>query len=272
MVASVLKTILRIPRPAKNSKAVGSPGFTLIEIIIVVSIVATAYAVAMPQFSLITGTNVAEKLGMLSGDVRSAYDMAVLRGKPHRLVFVLATGQYWLEEADRQDVYMGNEAMHHDPTEEESKLSIEEFDERFEQYEALAGQESKDPETGDPIVSSSPVTVAKERLKPAKWTRVENFEWRGRDLGPELIFKAFQAEHHDQPQTFDELGIKARAFLYFFPTGYVEKAYMHIGYALARAKLDEEKKGYTVRIKPYEGIAVVDPGYQEVDLRDDDEV
>jgi len=265
--------ILHTPRHQQsNNKSTRSAGFTLIEIIIVISIVAVAYAVAIPQFSLVTGTNVAEKLGMLSGDIRSAYDMAVLRGKPHRLVFVLATGQYWLEEADRQNVFMGDEMIQHDPTEEEAKLQLEEFDERFKEYETLAGQESKDAETGEAIPPSSPVLVAKERLKPAKWTRVENIEWKSRDLGPELIFKAFQAEHHEQPQTFDELGIKARAFLYFFPSGYAEKAYMHIGYAEGRMKIDEDKKGYTVRIKPYEGIAEVESGYEEVDLRADDEV
>jgi prepilin-type N-terminal cleavage/methylation domain-containing protein len=83
-----------------NKKA----GFTLIEIIMVVSVIGIAYFYAIPQFNIITGTETAEKLGKLSEDVRSAYDMAVLHGKPHRMVFMLATGEYWLEVADRRDV------------------------------------------------------------------------------------------------------------------------------------------------------------------------
>ncbi len=272
MVASAQKTISHTPRLKKNPKNKGSSGFTLIEIIIVISIVAVAYAVAMPQFNLVTGTSVAEKLGTLSGDIRSAYDMAVLRGKPHRLVFVLATGQYWLEQADRREVYIGSEKLLNDPTDDDLKLELEEFEEQFEEYIDQAGAESKDPETGEEIKPTSPVVVAKDRLKPPKWSRVENLEWKSRTIGPDLIFKAFQAEHHEQPQTFEVLGVEARAFLYFFPTGYVEKAFMHIGYTSGDMKIDDNKKGYTLQTKPYEGVADVSTGYEEVDLRADDEV
>lgn len=243
-------------------------GFTLIEIIVVVSIIAVVYFVAIPQFNLVTGTEVAEKLGRLSSDIRSAYDMAVLHGRPHRLVFELRTGKYWLEQADREAIYLADEKVAREPSADEIAEQQEIFEAKFKRYEDIVGKaEIKDPETDEIIKLESPVINAKARLQPAKWTKIENLEWGDRTIGPYLGFKSIQSEHHAEKQTLDLLGPEGRVALYFFPQGYVEQCIMQMGYTNGD-QFEDNKKGYTLFTKSYEGTAEVVTETDEIEIED----
>lgn len=246
-------------------------GFTLVEIIIVMSIMAVSLAVALPSFDMVPGTDTATKLGRLTSDIRAAFDMSVLMGKPHRLVFHLSSGDYWLEVADRRNVFISDQKVDHDPTVDEIKEEQEVFLELFEEFEDLVGEEVRNPETDKAIKPSSPVVLAKARLRPTVWEKVENLEWGDRSIGGNLLFKGIYSEHHEKMQMLEELGPEARAFLYFFPTGYVQQSFMHIAYTKGAGEIDSEQKGYTLKTQPYEGIATVDGGYEEMEFRDDEE-
>ncbi len=226
---------------------------------------ATIYAVAIPQFNIITGAETSTKIGQLVTDIRSAYDMAVLTNMPHRLVFTLATGEYHLEVADRREVLLGDRKLGHDPTEAEEKAVFEEFDERFTEYQTLAGSEVRDTVNDEVIQPTSPLLRAKNRLRPPKWIMVDDLEWRARRLGPHLGIISMQAEHHETRQMAADLGPEGRAMLYFFPSGYVEKAVIYVGVRSGDA-FDENQTPYTVITKSYEGEAEALNGMQEVDL------
>src|ERR1044072_2515869 len=105
----------------RGPQASPSGGFSLIEVIVVIALIAFVYTVALPQINQRTGAETATKLNELAGDVRSAYDLSVLTGKTYRMVFMLNSGDYWLEEADRPDVYLGMDKIDRDPTEAEEK-------------------------------------------------------------------------------------------------------------------------------------------------------
>lgn len=239
-------------------------GFTLIEVIIVIAIVGVTYYVAIPQFNLATGTETAVKLGQVASDIRGAYDTAVLTGKTYRMVFMLATGDYWLEVADRNDLLLGDDKLGRDPTAEEEKAKLDEFNDKFQTYVELGETEVRDPESDRPIKLSSPVVSAKNRLQPIKWQRVEDMEWGPRSFGPYMIVQDMRAEHHNAKQTFEELGEKARAFIYFFPQGYVERAVIHIGFKRGELQIDPDQEAYTVITSPTDGTAEVLPEYVEL--------
>lgn len=245
--------------------------FSLIEIIIVVALIAFVYTVALPQLNQRTGAEVANKLNQLAADVRSAYDVSVLSGKPYRLVFMMASGDYWLEESDRSDIYIGSDKLDRDPTEAEEKDEQAAFDTKFQEYIDLAGQAVMDQETEKEIPPDSPVVDAKDRLRKAQWTRVENLEWSTRTLGPNLMITDMQSEHHGHKQDFSELGAEARAMIYFFPTGYVQKAVIHIAFKKDEMVPDETQEPYTVTTNPYEGTASTVSGRVEVDVHQDQE-
>lgn len=242
---------------------------SLIEIVVVVGLMAFVYTVAIPQFSLRTGTEAINKVNRIASDIRNAYDLAVLSNKPYRLVFKLSTGEYWLEEADREFFYLGDEKMNHDLTEDEEKEQQLEFEQSFEEYVDLAGLPVKDPENDTEIKPTSPVVEAKDQLRKPKWTPVENMEWGRRTIGPYLMIQDMQAEHHGQKQSAMDLGPEGRGMIYIFPKGYVERAVLHIVYTADEGVPDESQPGYTVITNPYEGTADVTSGYEEVDVHQD---
>lgn len=245
-------------------------GFSLIEVIIVVTLIAFVYTVALPQFGMRSQTEIANKLNQLASDVRSAYDVAVLSKKTYRMVFMLSTGEYWLEEADRPDVYLGNERVGHDATEDEEKDELVVFEDKIKEYQDLAGQAVVDQEKDKEIPPTSPVVTARDRLRKAKWTRVETLEWSVRTLSPVLVVKDMQSEHHGQKQERAELGDKGRAMIYFFPSGYVQRAVLHLSLMKGDGP-DDDAPSYTIVTQPFQGTADVLDTYQEIDVHDDRE-
>ncbi len=240
--------------------------FSLIEVILVIALMALIFVMAVPNFTITEQTEASQKLGALAGDIRAAYDTAVLTRKPHRLVFSFGEDEYWLETTERDDFYMGDEKLDRDPTPEEIKDKKAAFEEEFEHYKTLAGKEIEDPEEEKVIPPTSPLLQARSRLAPVEWKRVEDAEWQVRKLGPQFYVRSIQAEHHGRPQTFEELGAEGFAYLYFFPQGYVERAVIHIAPKEIEDKSKLDDHTYTVLTEPYEGIAEVKSGYQEVDL------
>lgn len=241
-------------------------GFSLLEVIIVISLMALVYTVALPNLNMRTGVETATKMGQLATDIRSAFDMAVLKRKNYRIVFNLVSSEYWLETTESERFYLGNEKLDRDLTKDEEKDLIENFDEDFEEYVELAGQEVEDSENERTVPPVSPVVSAKDKLKPVEWKPVENQEWGVRSLGPYLIIQDFMAEHHGQKQTAEELGESARAILYFFPSGYVEKAVIHIAVRKGDNQIDETELPFTLTTNSYTGTADVVSGYEEVDI------
>lgn len=255
--------------PFQSAKIISASGFSLIELIIVVALISFAYAVALPGLGIRSESEVALKLNTLAGDVRNAFDLSVLTGKPYRMVFMLASGEYWLEEADQPDFYLGSDKVDRDPTETEEKDDDVLFDQKMREFEDAAGQVITGPSDDEKIPPTSPVVEAKSRLKKAQWTRVSNSEWGKRSLGPELIIKEMQSEHHGRRQDFSELGDQARGMIYFFPQGYVEKAVLYLYYRKDDFVPDESKEPYTFVTFPYEGVADALSGRVEINVHED---
>lgn len=226
---------------------------TLFEVVVVIALVGFVYSVAIPQFSLQSGSEAATKIARLAEDVRAAFDMAVLTGKPYRLVFELSKGRYWLESTDRENFLLGDQKAQSDPTVEEEQDLDAAAESEFLEYDALAGDPIVDPDTQTEFKPVSPVLQAKSRILRPKWKKVSSLEWRERSLGPYLMIKEMQAEHHSSKQSVTELPENGRAFLYFLPGGYVEKAWMIVSYKKDEREPDDSKAPYTFKTSPYAG-------------------
>lgn len=243
-------------------------GFSLIEVLIVVALIAFVYGVALPQLNLRSGAEIATNVNRLAGDIRSAYDMSVLSGKTYRMVFMLGTGDYWLEEADRDQVYLGEDRLDRDLNEQEEKDLAQDVDSKFQEYTELAGRTIIDPDGDQEVAPESPILAARSRLGRPVWSKVDNMEWNARSLGPNLGIKSMQAEHHGLKQELAEQGPESRAMLYFFPNGYVERAFIQIAYKKDDFVIDESKEGYTLITEPFEGTATIKDGWLEIDVRE----
>ncbi len=260
----------RSAKSQENGVVQRAAGFTIIEILLVISLMGVIMLLAVPNFNIVPGTEAAQKVGNLLGDIRAGYDMAVLHKKPYRLVFEFKTGDYWLEGTEREQFLLGDAKLDRDPSPEELKEAEEAFDEKFQSYVQLAGREVEDADNETVIKPTSPVVAAKDKLKPVVWKPVEDAEWNRRTLGPSFVIRSAQMEHHKKLQTLEELDSLAYAHLYFFPQGYVERAVIYLAPTDLddRSKLDEMT--YTIVTKPYEGLAEATSGFKEVDLTKDD--
>lgn len=240
--------------------------FTLIELAIVISIIAMGYVILMPNLNNQSVTQVMDKLNRLASDVRSAFDLAILNHKPYRLVFHLNSGKYWLEESDTETFYLGSGDKDGDLSEKREKERNEEFLTQFEKYTSLAGEVFKDTSGDHEIPPMSPVIRAKDKLKRPVWKQVSSFEWNERELTPQLIIKDMKAEHHIAPATLEGRPADENyAHIYFLPSGYVERAYIHL-YYVKRDAVDESQPPWTVLTHPFRGEASIISGLEQVDL------
>jgi prepilin-type N-terminal cleavage/methylation domain-containing protein len=68
-----------------SSKMIFEPdrksGVTMIEIMVVISLIVFLYSIAIPQFAMRSGSEAATKVQRLADDIRSAFDLAALNNK-----------------------------------------------------------------------------------------------------------------------------------------------------------------------------------------------
>lgn len=263
---STPSTKREIPKPS------ASAGFTLIEIILVIALMAVMFIVIVPNFNIVPSSEASAKINGLTGDIRAAYDMAVLHRKPFRLAFEYKTGDYWLETTERRDFNLGDMQLNHDLSPTELKDEVAKFEEDFQEYITLAGKDVEDSESETTIKPTSPLVAARLKLRPVEWQAVEDSEWNKRSLGPNFLIRSIQAEHHKVPQTYDQLQEDGYAYLYFFPEGYVERAVLHIAPADEDDKSKWDQLTYTIQTRSWEGVADMESGYREVDISRDEQI
>jgi prepilin-type N-terminal cleavage/methylation domain-containing protein len=73
-----------------------SAGFTLLEIMVVIIIIGTIMAIAIPKMNDMFETNLKSTIRKLAGAVQFCFNESVIKQTPLRLNFDLVTGEYWL--------------------------------------------------------------------------------------------------------------------------------------------------------------------------------
>jgi hypothetical protein len=184
----------------------------------------------------------------------------------------MSTSEYWLEE-----LQYGHFSLP-DPKAEQKKdpfddaISYEEklaqFEERMKAYLEENGEEYKVPDTDESIKPTSPLSEAKSKLEPPKWSVVTSSDWTKRQLGEDVVFRDIKSELVPETITLGSKDAGSLVNIHFFPAGYVEKFVMHIAFSKSDGTTDESKIPYTIVSNPYEGIATVVSGDKDVDLND----
>ena len=252
-------------------KPSSSRAFTLIELVIVISMLGLVYSLAAPNLTSKSAVEAISRLGRFAGDIRSAFDLAVLTGKPHRMAIRLHDSKYWLEYTDNPHVYIGDKNTSVEVSREEEEQRKEEFDANFERYRELFDEPVKSLESDKDIPNVSPVLNAYEALRGPEWKVVDSLEWRPRQLGEVIGFSSVQTEHHQTPVSVEENGLEAFAYVYFLPKGYVERAVFYLYYMKDEKTFDLEQEPYSVITLPYRGEARVESGLEEVALEETNE-
>jgi general secretion pathway protein H len=213
-------------------------GFTLIEILIVLAIIAGVLA-----FAAVTtgggGSQVRKASFEIVKAIRATYDTTLIKHEYRRLVFDLAAQKVSVDYSENPffvRLETGEEELSKDETEEENEDTGEEG------LDLNLWQE--DDEEMQQATIEAPV---KAEFAPTDDDGLEPFEMpKGARIMDVFV------EH--QLSKLEE-GI---AYLYFFPKGYTERAIIHLGN-------DDGEKNMTLVVNPLSGAVTVLEGYLEED-------
>jgi prepilin-type N-terminal cleavage/methylation domain-containing protein len=208
-------------------------GLTLIELVIVVSLLALIVTIVIPSVVNIIGANLRSTAGEVAGAIRFTYDLAARKNVPFRLVFDLDEQAYWVESAsekyllDREKTEVSEGRLDEDAQrEKEQKRSR-----RFIDRSYIEGGEMWQPK-GKPSFSAFAGRYTKKKPLP-----------------DDIVFQDVWVAHQDDRVT------AGLAYLYCFPTGMTERAVIHIG--------DDAEDVYTLVVEALTGVVRIYPEYIE---------
>jgi prepilin-type N-terminal cleavage/methylation domain-containing protein len=167
-------------------------GFTLIELMVVVALIALISVMALPSISSYFQVSLNSATREVAGTVREAYNATLVTGKMHRIAYDLKSGEYWVE--------VGNANT------DSAVLETKESKERAERRKRLHFGDQKQENTSG-FAMDSTVTKKKKSLP------------RG------VSFEDVVSEQTREPQTAETAAV---AYTHIFPNGLTEQTIIHI--------------------------------------------
>jgi general secretion pathway protein H len=226
-------------------------GFTLIEVTITLLIISLAAAVVVVNFGA-ASESLRSSAARLAGTIRASYDTASLTGQIHRLAFDFDGSVVKVEATDRLLSMTGDAnplvrgARNADaPSGLESMFSMMMQSSLAEKGEA---NEDEDAEPEPPSALQALVGLAEPPGSVGDAT-----------FGPAEDDLALEEGVHLLDvwvQGMDEPVTEGMAYMYFFPQGYTQEAYIHLE--------DEDGAVFTVRVRGLTGSTELYPEYVEV--------
>lgn len=198
-----------------------SRGFTLIELIVVVAVMAVITAAVVTGVGNVRGASVQSETGKIGVAVRYLYNLTVLSGKVHRLVFDLDKRMYWGEEQTTDDPC-------------QQFLLPDGEDEAAKKPKKKAKKGAKGEDEAPKLDGG--FTETKSKLL-AKYT-----------LDTGISIAGVMTSHHNEPLK------KGTAYLYFFPNGTTENALIWVK-GDGEAETEDDADVMTVEVKALQGSA-----------------
>jgi hypothetical protein len=211
-----------------------SRGFTIIELSIVVLVMVAVVGGVAFGIANLRRADLGTTTGQIDSAARYLYRRASLTGQPQRMVFDLDHGKWWAEELDLADAQCQTFAVR-DVRRKETKVRSE------LEARQQARQEKKAAEAECPKEARDP----EGRCPPKGFRKVApTYLLPSGVLAKGLRFSGVMTTHQQERQ--DE----GTAYVYFFPDGSVEKAYIY---------LSSDEDTFTVETFPLMGKVKVHP-------------
>ncbi len=201
-------------------------GLTLIEISIAIIIVALLFSAAVMGIGAISGSKARGSAGELAGTIRSLYDSAALRGKTCRLVFEIPDPKNE-EEGTKYHAECAEGAV---TTARDRDTALREENREREQEARRGGTAAPGEQRRNYLASSGGDQPSAQELLEGEKARVENAarfsgytseEVPVRELPPDVKVSVWTRQQREPVES----GV---AYLYFFPQGFTEKAYVYV--------------------------------------------
>ncbi|WP_342380908.1 prepilin-type N-terminal cleavage/methylation domain-containing protein [Myxococcus stipitatus] len=207
----------------KKSHHRAQRGLTLIEISIAIIIIAMLFSAAVMGIGSLTGAKAKGAAGELAGTIRSLYDSAALRGKTCRLVFEIPEPKE--EKATRYHAECAESGV---TTARDRDNALR--DENREREQSRRSSRGGDRDERRSYLTTGGDTPSAQDLMDSEKVRVENVsrfssftseELPARELPEDVRISIWTRQQREAVDS----GV---AYLYFFPQGYTEKAYVFV--------------------------------------------
>jgi prepilin-type N-terminal cleavage/methylation domain-containing protein len=236
-------------------------GFTLLEVLIVMGIIAAISAVILPNLGLTQGSQVAITIRDVSSHVRATYDNAVFTGRMQRMVMCPVEGLYWTEAAP---IGFEGRAPAPEDTSAKSGFNADAREKLIEELDKAAEEPRKSSKDEEKTYSfRSPLLLHRRFLKTQKWSEVDDATLTKRRLPGDMAFKAIYTDSQPEPLEISGAGEKQCAFVYFFPGGLVQASAIQIGALKGKKEIDETGPKFSLFVDSISGKLEVVEGFQE---------
>lgn len=224
----------------------GSAGFTLIELVAVMTLLALVSALATPYISSALGVQVKSTARQLAGTMKYVFDEAAIRNVNLRLVFNLDRHGYKVEECGTSDQdFFGAPLLYHSA--EDKQRGQDAMDEAARRAQDYASSGSAPPPPQDPLQSCKPVND----VRVSEVTFEEPLTLLG-VWTPQ--YKAILRGHPDGPS--EDPSEDTLAEVYFLKGGYAERVFIYLS--------DGGEDIYTLELEPLTGRVTLHDGEKEV--------
>jgi general secretion pathway protein H len=234
---------MRRPVVLRGRRAPSRLGLTLIEIIVVMTIIAIVSGVAIAGSMQLPSARLRRSATMIASAIKVAYTRATATSRDLRLVLDIDKQRIWLEESDAPMLVQTTGKYANGGAQAINDAEREAFAE------------------GDKIMKGPP--VPKPRFEPIDTYGFGDVEGDkgGKPLQTGIKFRAVQTTHDDTPRT------TGRAYLYFWPGGRTERASIQ----LRIGDSEESARILSIMVSPLTGKVAVKSGPKELEVPTDDE-
>ncbi|HSY38712.1 MAG TPA: prepilin-type N-terminal cleavage/methylation domain-containing protein [Polyangia bacterium] len=246
-----------------------SQGFTLIEVMVALMIVALIATIGVKGFRTVTKSSLREGSSHMAGAIRFLFDRASITGKYHRLVIDLNEGRYWAEVSDDR-FYAPNQAESEPERRkrEEKEDAVEEEErKRKEKQQLLYGSNSSSSSSAS---SSSSFDMSKMEVGEFRPRRARFAAFKETALKPVTLKKEVRIKSVYTPRMTDPV-TAGRVYLYFYPLGQTEPAVITMTdksganvFSLVVHPITGRVRIYNEEVKPNLGVRYDDDGNQVV--------
>jgi general secretion pathway protein H len=225
----------------------GTRGFSLVEVLLVVGLMAIMSAMVVSGSGMLSGTRMRSAAALIMSSIRMAVTRANSIGRPVRIVFDLDAGRLMMEETRGRMLRVANAA-------EGAKAGAQAATEAEQQAAEYAREIVQGPKA--PSAAFSPVqSFGSDGEDPGL----------GRELGKDIRFVQVQTEHDSEPR------VEGRAYLYFWPGGGTERASIQITRPSDPMGLTVLVSALTGRAKLVRGRVELEEARHDSDFQDREE-